>query len=227
MKTSNKLIIALILVSMIAMLGTNLEIKAAYNKIKPDDLFYGYETKPVKAFKTVVLIGNDHGFIEIQQGKSNEVRINKDLADRVKQTISGDTLKISYLEKERNKYPTADLTWARWPAVYIEAQQLSSVSIKDIPCKIRSWHSDHLDLSSTSSFTLLDDNSIKNVTASYQKGSGLQINKNNVLGNTTIKIKDSSSLNIQQDVFTSLDLDLETTAKANLSGDLLRKLMKK
>ncbi|WP_254411078.1 hypothetical protein [Dyadobacter diqingensis] len=226
MKTSNKLIVALILVSLIAMLGTNLEIKAEYNKIKPDDLFYGYETKPVKSFKTVVLIGNDHGFVEIQPGKSNQVRINKDYSDRVKHTISGDTLKISYLEKERNKYPAPDLVWARWPVVYIEAQQLTSVSINDIPCKIKGWHSDYLDLSSNSSFTLLDGNSIKNVSALYQQGSGLQINKSNTLGNTVIKIRDSSSLTIQQDVFTSLDLDVATTAKANLSGDLLKKLIK-
>lgn len=79
MKTSNKLIIALILVSLIAMLGTNLEIKAEYNKIKPDDLFYGFDITPVKSFKTVVLVGNDHGFVEIRPGKSNEVRIKKRL----------------------------------------------------------------------------------------------------------------------------------------------------
>ena len=231
MKTSNKLIIALILVSLIAMLGTNLEIKAEYNKIKPDDLFYGFDITPVKSFKTVVLVGNDHGFVEIRPGKSNEVRIKKDYADRVKQTISGDTLKITYLEKERNKNPARDLNWARWsgvhPIVYVEAQQLSSVSIKDIPCKIKGWHSDHLDLQSNGGFTLLDGNSIKNITASYQKGSGLQIDRNNILGNTAIKIKDSSWFNAQQDIFTSLDLDVDSAAHVNLPGNLLRKLTMK
>lgn len=227
MKTSNKLLTGLILLTLLAMLGTNLEIKAEYNKIKPNDLFYDYSIQPVKSFKTIILIGNLHGYVEIQPGNSNEVRIKKDQKDLIKQTISGDTLKITYLEKERNKYPDTDLENVRRPTIYIEVQQLASVSIKDIPCKIKGWHTDQLHLFSDGGVTLLDSNTIQNLTASFQKGGRLHIDKSNVLGHTDIKIKDSSWFNTQNNIFASLNLDVDSTAHLSLSGDLLKILLKK
>jgi hypothetical protein len=226
MKTSNKLLIVVALLTMFAMLASNLEIQAKYKKIKTDDLFPGYISKPVTPFRVIVLKGNLNGFVEIQAGTANGIKAHPIFDKNTKSEIHGDTLEVSLMYPQRNNFTETNVP-GYGPTIHIDASNLAEVISTDISYKIKGLKSAQLKLKANGGYTLLDSINVDNLTAVYQKEAMLKVADNNKLGRTDIQIRDKSELNIEKNIFTSLDMDIDSTARVTIPGNLLYKLMKK
>lgn len=226
MKNSNKLIILFLALLLLTLLGSNLAIKAEFDRMSLKDRFYGYKNESVKPFKVLVLKGNLHGFIEILPGNSNIVRTNKLFEQYAHQKTYGDTLEISFIKEVRNGRPDFDFN-GYGQTIIVETPKLPEVLITDISCRIKGWKSSELKLRSSGGVTRLDSNIFTSVTALYTHGAYLQVAKSNALGNTSVQIKDSSQFVVKQNVFNVLDIKADSTAFVSLPGNLLYKLMKK
>ena len=226
MKTSNKLLIVVAFITLIAMLGSNLEIQAKYKKIKTDDLFPGYISKTVTPFHVIVLKGNLNGFVEIQAGKTNGIMAHPIFDKNTKSEIHGDTLEVSLIYPERSNFTQTDVT-GYGPTIHIDASNLTEVISTDISYKIKGLKTAQLKLHANGGYTLLDSTNIEQITAVYQKEAMLKIADNNKLGRTDIHIRDKSELNIEKNIFTSLGMDIDSTARVTIPGNMLYKLMKK
>ena len=226
MKTSNKLLIGIAFLTLFAMLGSNLEIQAKYKKIKTDDLFPGYISKSVTPFHVIVLKGNLNGFVEIQAGKTNEIKAHPVFDKNVKSEIHGDTLKVSLMYPKRNNFTETNVP-GYGPTIHIDASNLTEVISTDISYKIKGLKTAQLKLNANGGYTLLDSTNLDNVTAVYRKEAILKIADNNKLGRTDIHIRDKSELDIEKNIFTSLDMDIDSTARVTVPGNMLYKLMKK
>ena len=95
MKTSNILLTCLLAVMLLFIVGSNLVLKAEFDKIDRKDAFYGYKQETVKTFKYIKIQGKQIGITQIQPGKNYEIRFNKDrkLFDW---KVIGDTLEMTY-----------------------------------------------------------------------------------------------------------------------------------
>ena len=226
MKTSNKLLIVVAFITLIAMLGSNLEIQAKYKKIKTDDLFPGYISKTVTPFHVIVLKGNLNGFVEIQAGKTNGIMAHPVFDKNTKFEIHGDTLEVSLIYPERSNFTQTNVP-GYGPTIHIDASNLTEVISTDISYKIKGLKTAQLKLHANGGYTLLDSTNIEQITAVYQKEAMLKIADNNKLGRTDIHIRDKSELNIEKNIFTSLDMDIDSTARVTIPGNMLYKLMKK
>jgi hypothetical protein len=225
MKHSNKLLIALLTITLIVVLGNNLVTKAAYDKINPDDLFYGYKTQPLKPFKVVVLNGNVNGFVEIQAGKTSEIKTHSNFEKFITQKISGDTLHISLMYPERGAHFETDYT-GFGPTIHIETPTVSDMYVNDISCLLKGFKTKNLAIHGQTGYTRLEDNTIENLAVVYKNGSFLQMNKN-ILAHAVIEIRDSSKFEVGKDRFTSLDFKVDSTATLSIPGALLAQFSKK
>jgi len=225
MKNSNKLLIALLTITLIVLLGSNLVIKAEFDKINPNDIFYGYSTKPVKPFKVIVLKGNVNGFVDVSAGQKSEIKTNPSFEKFVTQKISGDTLTIHIIYPERGNNMAAAYT-GYGPTVHIETPDINEIYINEISCALKGFKSNSLKIHSQSGFTRLENNTITNLEADQKNGSTLEINKN-TFGKAVFEIRDSSRFEVGKDVFTSIELNADTTATVSLPGNLLNKFTKK
>jgi len=96
MKTSNRLLIALLTVTLAAILSSNLVLKAEYEKIDFKDPFYGYQTAKLPPFKVVKLSGGHAGLIQLQPGTAYEVRVSAKDSNEVKWQVRNDTLELYF-----------------------------------------------------------------------------------------------------------------------------------
>ena len=100
MKTSNKLLIAIFTLVLFAIIGTNLILKAEYEKIDLHDPFYGYSMEKVEPYKVVALKGNGYGLIQIQQGNIFQVRVKEKHKNQVNWNLKHDTLTLSFVPEQ-------------------------------------------------------------------------------------------------------------------------------
>ncbi|MCF2447372.1 hypothetical protein L0657_25685 [Dyadobacter sp. CY345] len=226
MKTSNKLLIVIAFITLIAMLGSNLEIQAKYKKMKSDDLLPGYISTTVKPIRVIVLKGNLNGFVEIQSGKTNDVKMHPTFTKQAKSAMHGDTLEVSLIYPKRNNFTETKVPYFG-PTVHIDVTNLTEVISTDVSYKIKGLKTTQLKLQASGGYTLLDSTDIGQVTAVYKKEAMLKIAENNKLGQTNIKIQDKSELNVEKDIFSSLNMDIDSTARITMPGNMLYKLMKK
>ncbi len=96
MKTSNALLIAVLVVTGLALTGFNLVLKAEYGKIDFKDPYYGYVLENLPPFKVLRLRGSYSGLAQIQQGKESQIRIREWGKKDVKWQLRGDTLEVSW-----------------------------------------------------------------------------------------------------------------------------------
>ena len=226
MKRSTKLLTFMLCIAVVAMLGSNLEIQAKYKTIKSDDRFPGYISREVTPFRVIVLHGNLNGFVEVQAAKSNEVRVHPIFEKRVKSEIHGDTLELSLIYPQRNNFTETNIS-GYGPTIHIDANNLTEVISTDISYKIKGLKTAKLKLQASGGYTLLDSTNIGSMYAVYRKDAMLKIAEDNKFGQTNIQILDKSELNIVKNVFRSLDMKIDSSARVTVPGNMLYTLMKK
>ena len=224
MKTSTKLLTILLAFSLFAMIGSDLTLKAKFDKIDRNDPFADYIKNSMKPFKYVKLTGNFFGVTQIQPGKAFEVRIQKILNDtknpEITSKVDGDTLFVNF--KTDNKKFSFNSDSYNWPSqVYIIAPALSGVTSNGITCKVQGWKNGTFSSVQKENGVLFDDNHFDKLSINSQSGSYTKIKTNNVLGETMVVIKDSSSIVVDKDIFKSFKMNIDSSAHVSLPGSLL------
>lgn len=224
MKTSNILLTCLLAVMLLFIVGSNLVLKAEFDKIDRKDAFYGYKQETVKPFNYVKLQGKQIGITQIQPGTSYEIRYNKDRA-LFDWKVIGDTLEMTY-KRTWNEQPNQHDNLNYKPAVYILAPQISGVTAEKTTSIIKGWKNQNMIIKQAGNVILLTDNTIHDLSASLTEGGNMKIDSNNRIENANAQVKDSSLFSTDKNIFKSFQAHVDSTGHITLPGDLYRKALK-
>ncbi|GLU52073.1 hypothetical protein [Dyadobacter frigoris] len=224
MKHSNILIIGLLAIILLFVAGSNLVLKAEFEKIDQKDPFSGYKREILKPFSYVKINGKQVGVTQIQPGAAFQIHY---ITDRkmLDWKINGDTLELTHKaisDEAADRYFDFDSK----PAIYISAPKLSGVDVSNTVNIIKGWKTTDFILNQKGKSTLLTENSISNLSARLNSGGYLLINGKNKIGKSNILVKDSSELSSDKDVFNSFEVSVDSLAKIKLPGSLYKKITK-
>lgn len=224
MKQSNFLIIGLLAVILLFVVGSNLVLKAEFDKIDQKDPFSGYKREILKPFSYVKINGKQVGVTQIQPGAAFQIFYVTD-RKMLDWKIKGDTLELTHKgSEEEAAYRHFDFDSK--PVFYISAPKLSGVDASNTVNIIKGWKTTDFTLNQKGKSTLLTENSISNLSAKINSGGNLLINGKNKIGKSNILVKDSSELSSEKDVFNSFEVNVDSLAKIKLPGSMYKKIIK-
>ena len=226
MKTSNKLLIALFTIGFLTLIGTNVALRAEYDKIDFNDPFHGLSTLTIKPFRVLKLEGSKTGFglLSVQTGEKYGIHLpDKNKADFTFQS-KGDTLIIRY-------HPANDLWQSRAyykfdsnPVAIIMTPTLQALHTRQISCILKNVKTDNLTIVQENAGIMLTNTTIENLTVTDKQGSELHTKPTNRIGTALIISHDSSAFLAERDIFGSLSLKTDSLATVKIPGSLLKKL---
>ena len=227
MKTSNKLLIILFAFSLLALIGSDLTLKAKFDKIDKNDPYFGYSHEMLKPFKYVKLTGNQIRIVQIQPGKSYEL-MKADMRNysnnpEIKWKMSGDTLVIIH-KADGRKQPFYPERFYEAPALYITAPALSGVVSQGVTSNVKNWSSPDFFIKQTGNGIQLVNNRFDNLKIDVSSGGYVQLAEKNNLGLTDVHCTDSSELVVNKDIFKSFKMQADSNARISLPGSLIKKI---
>ena len=222
MKKSNILIIGLLAITLLFVVGSNLVLKAEFEKIDQSDPFYGYKRETLKPFSFVKIAGKQIGVTQIQSGADFKIFYNAE-RKMLDWKINGDTLELRHIA-ESDEYANSYYDFDSKPIIYVTAPQLSGIDVAKTVNIVKGFQIKSLDINQNGNSTLLTDNTIDNLSAKLIAGGYLVINAKNKIGTSHIQVKDSSQLSTEKDVFKSFQVGVDSLAKIKLPGSLYRKI---
>jgi hypothetical protein len=226
MKTSNRLVLLIVLTFFGAIFGSAIILKQEFEKIDFDDPFYGLSRNEIAAFKAVKLQGNYHGLVEIRPGEKYEI-LHPTSMDIFEWEVRQDTLYLSYTgEAQRNLYFSEQTFNKSSAAAYVLAPSISSVASENMSCRIYGWKTDQFQasFSGPNGGMSFKENTFKKLSATSTNQGLLQLEDDNVIGNADIIAEDKSEIRIVSQQIDSLQLQAEPEAKIQLPGALLEKI---
>ena len=224
MKTSNIIILSVIALFFISTIGTNLALRKEFKKIDKADPSYGYSKEVLKPFKYVRLHGSGFGLTQIQQGVEPQIRMitKKEYLDW---KISNDTLVLTYKADWNKANEFGDLSGK--PSIYITAPQLSAISSDNIRYRVVKFKFKELSLDQKGLETLFSQTSAEKLNVTVTSGGNLRFDEKNQFGNASIDISDKSSLEIDKNIFASLQTRIDSSSKVRVPGSLINVLNNK
>lgn len=229
MKTSNKLLILLFALSIFLMIGSGFSLKAKFEKIDRKDPYFGYSSDLVKPFKYIKLTGNFFGYTQIEPGKKFEVRMSdfRSYSNRPDITwkVIGDTLNVNYKTSGQQSSYNGNI-FIGAPHVYIIAPELSGVHSIGLMSKIQGWKNGAFSVEQKGHGVLFSNNHFSDLSINVQSGGNVKIEGQNLLGNTSVLVKDSSNLTADKDVFKTFGMKIDSAAYVSLPGSLVTKTSK-
>jgi|GEM_PF-786301 len=221
MKTSNILLIGLLVVTLLFGMGSNLVLKSEFEKVNKGDTYAGYRKEPLKPFKYVSLGGKAFGYTQIEPGKDFEMRTTAN--PRILEwKIENDTLKLNYKKDWNDEgYGAINPFWGR-PVAYILAPNLSGIESKGVRTMVSGWNSQELVLRQQGQRMLMVNNKIANLSLQIDAQGYIEINQKNKIGTANVLVKDSSNF-ITENVFKSFNIQVDSAARVSLPGNLLKK----
>jgi len=216
MKTSNQLVLLIVIIFFGAIGGSAMILKQEYQKINFDDPFFGLARQQLPAFSAIELQGNYPGQIEILPGESSEF-LHTPQQDFFEWEVSQDTLYLNCSSKGRAR---------KRSSTYILAPMLSSLTSDGITCRIHNWKAPQMRVRfrGRNGFITFTDNQFGKFSAAVQDEGTLRIEKDNSFGRAKIMAGDKSNVIILSNQVDSLELQLDPQANVQLSGVLLEKL---
>jgi hypothetical protein len=224
MKRSTVLLIVLLTGILLFVAGSNLVLKAEFDKIDRKDRFYGYKEEKVRPFKYVKIQGKQVGLTQIQPGSGFRIlyKADRKLMDW---KIVADTLELTY-KRHWDEDPARYDNFSDKPAVYITAPQLSGVTLRQSTAIISEWKSGSLHIDQEGRAVLLSGNTISNLSAALHLGGQLKIDGSNKIISSNVQVRDSSALSSEKDIFQSFQVQVDSLGSIKLPGTLYRKMTK-
>jgi hypothetical protein len=222
MKTSNKLLIALLAITLLFGLSANSILKIEFDKINKGDQYVGYRKEPLKPFKYVTLGGKDFGYAQIEPGKNFEIRTTAN-PKILNWKIENDTLKLNY-DKDWNDegYGAINPFWGT-PVIYVLAPELSGIESRGVICKVNGWTSKNLTINQQGQRMLITNSTIDTLSARIDLDGYLEIDKKNNIALANVNVKNNSNF-ITENVYRTFNMHADSAAHVSLPGNLLRKV---
>lgn len=222
MKTSNQLLIGLIVIIFAAIFGTAAVLKREYEKIDKDDPYYGYDTDTLADFSAIRLEGKYPNLIQIQAGDQFEIKMRDSKPLRMKWAIRNDTLVLTYPEADFPNWFTVRETLAGRAGLYILAPQLTSVQAKSTTCKLSGWDLADLELiqQGENSGMAITESNIENLSALVTEGAMMWIEQPNHIVKAQVKVQDVSTFTARPSAIDSIAIQADSTAQVQIPGYL-------
>lgn len=235
MKTSNQLLIGLLILLFVGITASAMILKSEYEKIDKDDPFYGYSTDTLADFSAVRMEGKFFGLILIQPGDQFEIKtrtqmINAEIsekASRLKWKVRNDTLVLSYAADDFPRWFNARSTLNNPRSnFYIFAPQLTSVQSQSFTCKLSGWDLADLELvqQGENSAMALTESRIGNLSASVTQGGLMRIEQPNQIAKAQVEVRDVSTFTVRPSAIDSLALKVDPEAQVTVPGKLFTRL---
>ena len=223
MKTSDQLLIGLIVIIFAAIFGTATVLKGEYAKIDQDDPYYGYDTDTLADFSAIKLAGKYPNLIQIQVGDQCEIKMRDTKPLRIKWTIRNDTLVLTYPEADFPNWFTVQETLAGRAGLYIFAPKLTSVQANSTTCKLSGWDLENLELiqQGENSGMALTESTISNLSATVTQGAMMRIEQPNQIEQATVEVQDLSTFTAHPSAIDSISIQADSTAQVQIPGYLL------
>lgn len=225
MKTSNKLLILLLGLTIFALVGSGFSLESQFEKIDKNDPYWSYQKEQLPTFHHIRLEGNSHSFVKIESGEQPVIR-KAGLTDEngfwPKTKIVGDTLVLSFKSRSR-PYPYTG-RFDHSPIVSIAVNDLQSISSSGITCLIQGLKQDSLQIVQRDYGVKLSNSKIKNLRIQSATKARIYIGQANELDQTSITLTDSGLLDIEKNVFKSLHLEADSSTHVSIPAGLLKKL---
>lgn len=226
MKKSNILLIALFSLTLLVLLGSNLALKAEFDKIDRKNPLYGFRTETAKPFKFVKLEGKAFGLTEVRQGDKFEI-----LASSEKKyydwKVVGDTLIFNYKREWGLNGSFTEQTLTIAPTFYITAPDIKSITAQNVPFRVKNWKSGDLSINMENGVLLFSENTIANLNTNVQSGGLVKFEGNNNFGDVAVQVRDSSNLKVDKNIFKSFKADVDAAAHIQLPGALYQNVGEK
>jgi hypothetical protein len=236
MKTSNKLILAALLLVLISLFGYDYLLKEAYVSGKYKDPYNGFTALKFKDFDTVDLVSSTAANVKFVQGPFS-VRIDTNFLNYVKVKQTGKRLQINTVFESGYLYnpkpyilviSCPKLSEVNTNATYRSNNQQVTDTIVREDWKMRQVLIDGFKQNSLAikqdygSTVMLANNQIHIINGligvSKKSGSKLIIEKSNELGDVTLNIQNKSSLVLNNTLIHNLNYHLADSAKLVLIG---------
>lgn len=222
MKTSDKLILGLFLVTLVAILGANLVLKAEFEKIDFSDMFYKYSKESLPPFQVIHLQGQNNRLVQIQPSDNFEIRLSKGEENKMTWEVRGDTLFFSFKSAARPFYRN---TFSVPPVAFIMAPSLRAIHFSEVSGKLTGWKENGLILQGNGKM-LLQDNNLDELSVTIEGGGLLNISAENEIQKAKITVSDTSYLVVQKDIFKIIDINIDEEAHVSLPGGLFYRMTK-
>ena len=221
MKTSNILLITLFSLTLLVLVGSNLVLKAGYDRIDKSDPLWGYRKESPKPFKYVKLQGKAFGMTEISAGKEYKITAGPD-KKYYDWKVVGDTLIFNYHRDWELSAPFSEDALGMNPNFYITAPEIKTITSQNVPVRIKNWKSGDLLINMNKGALLISNSTIDNLNTNVHSGGFVKFESSNILGNVTVQVKDSSSLKVETDIFKSFKANVDSNTHINLPGSLYK-----
>jgi hypothetical protein len=225
MKTSNQLLIGLIVIIFAAIFGTATILKGEYEKIDKDDPFYGYTTEVLGDFNAIRIEGSYPGLIQIQHGEKFEIKKRGPSAEDFQWNIQNDTLILIHSAAEFPERFVTESILASRSNFYIMAPSLTSIQSEAI-CRLNGWQLPTLELEQKGqgSGMALTESSIGKLSATVSQGGMIRVEQTNQIKQATVEVRDVSTFTVRPSAIDSLRIEVDPEAQVTIPGELLDKL---
>lgn len=227
MKKSNKLLLSLAIFTFVAILGSNLILKAEYEKFDFNDIFYGYAKASVPPFSVVKIKGNYAGLVQMQPSRDFEIRIQDASENDVEWQVYGDTLELFYHRVGNVHHYNPEYAFTFSPAAFVMAPSLRAVFVVDGAVKISGFEQDKLTTqqSGPKSGLLLTNNTFTSLESKVNGGGYLKITAQNQIRHAQLNMLDTSSLDLGKDIISSLNITADSNASVKIPGALFERVI--
>ncbi|MCF2518489.1 hypothetical protein [Dyadobacter sp. CY351] len=223
MKASNILLIIVLSLFLSAMVASNLVLKKQFDKIDRKDPYSGYLTHSLEPFHYVRLQGVGFGVTEVSQGKDFEIKFVVD-QKFIDWKVVNDTLTVNYKKDFPEGGQSPQQIVHTLPSVYIFVPALKGLESNTINCKIKNMKQESLDIKQIGGAMVLLENQVNDLRADFVSGAIVTAYRENDFGKSKITVRDSSTFQVDSNIFKSLDLAVGDSAHVKMPGSLLKKL---
>jgi hypothetical protein len=223
MKASNILLIIMLSLFLTVVVASNIALKKEFDKIDKKDPYSGYTQHSLSPFRYVKLQGKSFGVTEITEAEDFKIRFIVD-QKYLDWKVVNDTLIVNYSKDfVEGEYIPAQRVYHK-PSVYIFVPKLDGLESDNITCSVKGLKSERLQVIQRGNAILLSKNQISDLNAQFSEGVVATIKDENRFGSSRVVVKDSSTFQVDADIFKSLDLEAGDGAHVSVPGSLLRKL---
>ncbi|MEM6841145.1 MAG: hypothetical protein AAF944_18355 [Bacteroidota bacterium] len=226
MKTSNQLLIGLIIILFAAIFGTATVLKSEYEKIDKDNPYYGYTSEALDNFSAIRIEGKYPGLIQIQYAEKYEVKRRGSSAEEFQWSIQNDTLILTHPGAEFPERFVAERILSNKSNFYIMAPNLTAVHSASSACKLSGWQLSALRLEQQGqgSGMALTESEVDNLTAKITQGGMIRIEQPNQIKRATVEVRDVSTFTVRPSAIDSLRAEIDSTAQVTVPGYLLHQV---
>lgn len=223
MKASNIILVIMLSTFLTAVVGSDLMLKRTFDHFDRKNPYTGYRGHSVAPFHHVKLQGQFFSVIEIAYGTDFEIKsaLNQ---KNMSYKVANDTLIVNFNKEIPQGWQVNENKLYSRPPLYILTPRLEGLESRNIICKVKGFKGEKLHVKQNGSAILLSDNQVNNFNAQFGAGVIVRLNDKNRFGESKVVVMDSSSFQVDADIFKSLNLEVANGAHADLPGSLLRKL---